>query len=95
MSDAPAANAMPAASQRRHVGHGAVSFAVGLPGNRTAAEVKIWAPRIAARPAASLRAERADLFGGAQAWAGEGRAKAAADRSLDPTCMAMMRGSTM
>ena len=63
---------MPAASQRRHVGHGAVVFAVGPPGNRTAAEVKIRVPRIAARPAADLGGERADLFGGGQAWVGEG-----------------------
>ena len=63
---------MPAASQRRHVGHGAVMFAVGPLGNRTAAEVKIRVPRIAARPAAGLWGERADLFGGGQAWVGEG-----------------------
>ena len=72
--------AMPAASQRRHVGHGAVMFAVGPLGNRTAAEVKIRVPRIAARPAANLWGERADLFGGSQAWVGVGgclaRAKA-------------------
>ena len=65
MSDAPAA------SRRRHVGHGAVMFAVGPLGNRTAAEVKIRVPRIAARPAANLWGERADLFGGGQAWVGE------------------------
>ena len=72
MSDEPDAGAMPAASQRRHVGHGAVMFAVGPLGNRTAAEVKIRVPRIAARPAADLWGERADLFGGGQAWVGEG-----------------------
>jgi hypothetical protein len=72
MSDAPAAGAMPAASQRRRVGHGAVMFAIGPPGHRTSAEVKIRVPRIAARPAANLWGERADLFGGSQAWVGEG-----------------------
>ena len=72
MSDAPAAGAMPAASQRRHVGHGAVMFAIGPPGHRTSAEVKIMVPRIAARPAANLWGERADLFGGSQAWVGVG-----------------------
>ena len=72
MSDEPDGGAMPAASQRRHVGHGAVMFAVGPLGNGTAAEVKIRMPRIAARPAASLWGERADLFGGSQAWVGEG-----------------------
>ena len=72
MSDAPDAGAMPAASQRRRVGHGAVMFAVGPPGNRTAAEVKIRVRRIAARPAASPRGERADLFGCGQTWVGEG-----------------------
>ena len=72
MSDAPAAGAMPAASQRRRVGHGAVVFAVGPPGNRTAAEVKIRARRIAARPAAVPRSERDDLFGGGETWVGEG-----------------------
>jgi hypothetical protein len=34
--------------------------------------VKIRVPRIAARPAANLWGERADLFGGGQAWVGEG-----------------------
>ena len=63
---------MPAASQRCHVGHGAVMFAVGPLGNGTAAEVKIRMPRIAARPAANLWGERADLFGGSQAWVGVG-----------------------
>src|SRR5262245_37948580 len=68
----PRCGRLPAASQRRHVGQGAVMFAVGPLGNRTAAEVKIRVPRIAARPAADLWGERADLFGGAQAWVGEG-----------------------
>src|SRR5262245_7106667 len=68
----PDAGATPAASPRRHVGHGAVMFAVGPLGNRTATEVKIRVPRIAARPAANLWGERADLFGGGQAWVGEG-----------------------
>jgi hypothetical protein len=64
--------AMPTARQWRHVGHGAVMFAVGPLGNRTAAEVKIRVARIAARPAAGLWGERADFFGGSQAWVGEG-----------------------
>jgi hypothetical protein len=72
MSDEPDGGAMSAASQRCHVGHGAVMFAVGPLGNRTAAEVKIRTPRIAARPAANLWGERADLFGGSQAWVREG-----------------------
>ena len=72
MSDEPDGGAMPAASQRCHVGHGAVMFAVGPLGNGTAAEVKIRMPRIAARPAANLWGERADLFGGSQAWVGVG-----------------------
>ena len=72
MSDEPDAGAMPAASQRRRVGHGAVVFAVGPLGNRTAAEVKIRAPRIAARPAAVTRSERDDFFGGGETWVGEG-----------------------
>jgi hypothetical protein len=67
----PDAGPTPAASQRRHVSHGAVMFAVGPLGNRTSAEVKIREPRIAARPAANLWGERADLFGGSQAWVGE------------------------
>src|SRR5262249_50220232 len=67
----PDAGATPAASPRRHVGHGAVMFAVGPLGNGTAAEVKIRVSRIAARPAANLWGERADLFGGGQAWVGE------------------------
>jgi hypothetical protein len=46
--------------------------AVGPLGNRTAAEVKIRVPRIAARPAADLWGERTDLFGGSQAWVGGG-----------------------
>jgi len=72
MSDEPDAGAMSAASQRCHVGHGAVMFAVGPLGNGTAAEVKIRMSRIAARPAANLWGERADLFGGSQASVGEG-----------------------
>src|SRR5262245_66078057 len=66
MSDAPAA------SQRRHVGHGAVMFAVGPLGNRTAAEVKIRVSRIAARPAANLWGERQDLFSDSRAQVDEG-----------------------
>jgi hypothetical protein len=58
--------------QRRHVRHGAVMFAVGPLGNRTAAEVKIGVTRIAAWPATGLWGECANLFGGGQAWAGEG-----------------------
>jgi hypothetical protein len=38
-------------------------FAIGRLGNRTAAEAKLGAPRVAARPAADLWGERADLFG--------------------------------
>src|SRR5262245_1678990 len=67
----PDAGPTPAASPRRHVGHGAVCFAVGPPGNQTAAEVKIRVPRIAARPSANLWSERADLFGGGS-WVSEG-----------------------
>jgi hypothetical protein len=48
-----------------------VMFAVGPLGNRMAAKVKIRMPRIAARPAAGLWGERADLFGGSQASIGE------------------------
>ena len=66
MSDAPAA------SQRRRVGHGAVLFAVGLPGNRAAAETKIRVPRIAVRPAAVTRSEPDDFFRCGQTWIGEG-----------------------
>jgi hypothetical protein len=69
--------------QRRHVGHGAVMSAVRLLGNRTAAEVKIGVTRIAARPAAGLRGERADLFSGGQARAGEGGYLGARRRRLD------------
>ena len=72
MSDGPDAGALPAASQRRRVGHGAVVFAVGPPGSRTAAEAKIRVPRIAVRPAAGPWGERDDFFGGGQAWVGEG-----------------------
>ena len=72
MSDAPAAGAMPAASQRRRVGHGAVVFAVGPPGNRIAAEAKIRARRIAARPAAGPRGECHDLLDSGEIWVGEG-----------------------
>ena len=66
---------MPAASQRRGVCPNTMRFTIGPPGNRTAAEAKI--NRIAARPAAGLWGERADLFGGAQARAGEGGSRGA------------------
>jgi hypothetical protein len=76
--NAPAVEGLPCAGaccergrRQRHVGHGAVMFAVGPLGNRTAAEVKIGVTRIAAWPAAGLWGKRADLCGGGQAWAGE------------------------
>jgi hypothetical protein len=47
-------------------------FAIWSPGNRTAAKTKIGAPRIAIWPAASLWAERDDLFGRSLAWVGRG-----------------------
>jgi hypothetical protein len=59
-------------SAARHVSHGAVMFAVGPLGNRIAAEAKIRARRIAARPTAGVWGERDDLLGGAQAWVSEG-----------------------
>jgi len=68
----PDADAMPAAGLRRQVGLGAVTWAVRRPDSRSTAEEKIGAPRIAARPAAAPLAEREDLFGGGQAWVGEG-----------------------
>jgi hypothetical protein len=71
MSDEPDGGAMPAASQRRPVGQGAVLFAIGPLGNGAAAEAKIGASRVAARPSASLWGERDDLLGGGQAWVGE------------------------
>jgi hypothetical protein len=83
MRDEPEAGAMPAASPRRHVGHRAVVFAVRPPGNRTAAEAKTWETRIAARPAAGLWGERADLCGGGQAWVGEGGCLGARRRGLN------------
>src|SRR5262245_42617248 len=61
-----------ARGRRRATPHGAVLFAAGPPGNQIATEAKIRVPRIAARPAASLRGERADLFGGSRAWVDEG-----------------------
>jgi hypothetical protein len=68
----PSANGGGVAREPRwRVGYGAVCFAVGSLGNRTAAEVKIRVPRIAARPAENLWSERADLFGGGS-WIGEG-----------------------
>src|SRR5262245_1700376 len=67
LSDELDARAMPAVSPRRHVGHGAVMFAVGLLGNWITAEVKIRVPRIAVRPAAGSWGERAYFFGGGQA----------------------------
>jgi hypothetical protein len=58
--------------RQRYVGHGAVMFAIGPPGRRTAAEVKIGVIRIAARPAAGPQGERDDLFGSGETWVGEG-----------------------
>jgi hypothetical protein len=67
LSDEPdAAGAMYAASPRRHVGHGAVMFAVGPLGNWIAAEVKIRVPRVATRPAAGPWGKREDLLGGSE-----------------------------
>jgi hypothetical protein len=63
---------MPADSRWRHVGRGAVMLAVGPPGNRTAAKVKIRMPRIAARPAADFWDERNNFFGGGRPEIGEG-----------------------
>jgi hypothetical protein len=71
-TDEPDAGVLPATSQRRHVGHGAVMRAVGPPGDRTAAKMKLRARRISARPAANVRGQRVDLFGSGQTWAGEG-----------------------
>ena len=72
LSDEPDADAMSAASPRRHIGHGAVMFTVGPLGNWIAAEVKIRVPRVAARPAAGLWSERVDFFGDGQAWISAG-----------------------
>jgi hypothetical protein len=52
------------ARRGRHVGHGAVMFAVRPRGNRIAAEVKIRAPRVAIWPAAGVWGERENLFSG-------------------------------
>ena len=60
--DEPDADAMPAASWRRHVSHGAVVFTVRPLSNWIAAEAKIRAPRIATRPAAGPWGKRDDLF---------------------------------
>jgi hypothetical protein len=60
------------ASRPRYIGHGAVLFAVGSPGDRIAAEVKIGVTRIAARPPAGVWDERADFFGDGGAWVGAG-----------------------
>jgi hypothetical protein len=66
LSDEPDAGAMSAASPLRHVGHGAVVFAVGPLGNWIAAEAKIRVPWIAVRPAAGLWGKRDDLLGGGE-----------------------------
>jgi len=61
------------AGGRRHVGRDAVLIAVGRHGRGTAAIIKIRVPGIVVWPAAGVRGERDDLFGGGQAWVGEGR----------------------
>src|SRR5262249_27682661 len=48
-------------------------FAVRPLGNWIAAKVKIRAPRVAIRPTASLRGERANLLGGGSTWIGRCR----------------------
>jgi len=78
MRDEPDADAMPAASPRRQVRRGAVTSAVRRLSRRIAAEAKIRVLKIAERPAASFRGERADLFGnGNRAWVGEGGCRGA------------------
>jgi hypothetical protein len=71
------------ASRPRHVGHGAVMFAVRPLGHRTAAEVKIRVTRIPARPAAGLWGERVDRVGSGLARAGAGGCLGARRRRLD------------
>src|SRR5262245_42124533 len=63
---------MPAASPRRHVGQSAMAFAVRPFGDWITTKVKIRVLRVAARPTAGFWGERADLFGGGQAWVGKG-----------------------
>jgi len=50
-----------------------VLIAVGQCGCGKAAKIKIRVPRIVVWPAAGVRGERDNLFGGGQAWVGEGR----------------------
>jgi len=50
------------------VGRDAVFIAVGRRGRGTAAKIKIRVPRIVVWPAAGVRGERDDLFGGGPAW---------------------------
>jgi hypothetical protein len=70
MSDEPDAGTTPAASQRRRVSHGTVVRSRASC-NRTAAETKIRARRIPARPPAGPRSERVDLFSSGKTWIGE------------------------
>jgi hypothetical protein len=69
------ADAVPAASPPRQVGHAVVIFAVRSLNGWLAAEMEITVPKVAEWPAAGLRAKRADLFddGGGQAGVDEGR----------------------
>jgi len=62
----PDADAMSAASPRRHVGLGAVVFAVRRLGNWATAEAEVGVPRIAVRPAADGWGKRDDLLGGGE-----------------------------
>src|SRR5262245_2592863 len=50
------------------VGRAAVLFAVGRLDNFTAAEAKIWVPRVIERPAAAPWREREDLLADGSAW---------------------------
>ena len=58
--------------RQRLVGHGVVVFAVGPPGNRTTAEVKIRARRSRTASSRSPGASATDLFGRGETWVGEG-----------------------
>jgi len=58
---------------RCHAGRDAVLIAVGRCSRGTAAKIKIRVPRIVVWPAAGVRGERDNFFGGGQAWVGEGR----------------------
>jgi len=54
-----------------HMGHGAVLLAIRPLNRRAGAKIKIWTPRIAARPAAGSRSEPIDFCGSG----GDGRAR--------------------